>query len=326
MSSQNVENVIVEKIPKKPAKYLPAKYNKYAVFTFWLCEKLGQECPEAVDIIKSITNLTSRDVPTQIGFYEQFVSEEKIHAKALRALIMEKKPKVQKEKKPRKPRVSKKNAIVEQVTNNDIISQIVSRANSIDMDNETVELPLDIRGNDASSEIQDQENKIVGKQPKEKVVKEPKQPKEKVVKEPKQPKEKVVKEPKQPKEKVVKEPKEKVVKEPKPPKEKVVKEPKQPKEKVVKEKVVKEPKEPKEKVVKEPKKKVVNKMDQHVEQELEQEVVVEEEVEVEEVEVEEVEEEEEELQVEIVMIEGVQRYQDTDGNLYDLDFNMLNEI
>jgi len=287
MSNLEITNEIVVG-EKKPLKSLPAKYNKFAVFTFWLCEKLRQEYPEAVDPIINVTNLLSRDVPTQILFYDNFVSEEKINTKALRTIIMQKpkKEKLPKDTKNRKTRVSKKNNTVEQVTNNDIISQIVSRANSVESD--TTAILDDLTHQEEQQHIVQTIEKKVVKEKKEKVVKDPK---EKVVKEKK---EKVVKEPKEKavKEKVVKEKKEKVVKEPK---EKAVKEPK---EKVVKEK--------KEKVVKEPKEKVV-KEEQEEEEEEEEE--------------EEQEEEEEELQAVLVVIDGVQLYQDTkNGMLYGLDF------
>jgi len=282
MSNVEIINDFGADNQKKQLKNLPAKYNKFAVFSFWLSEKIRESSPEAADAIANLANIRSRDVPSQIEFYEEFVSQEKIHAKALRTIILAKpkKEKLPKENKPRKPR-AKKDSAVEQVTNNDIISQIVSRANSV----EEVEEEFEI-------DVQEQLD-IPDYKPKEKVVK---QPKEKVVK---QPKEKVVKEPK---EKVVKEPKEKVVKE------KVVKEPK---EKVVKEKVVKEkakPKEKKEKVLKEVKEKVI---------------VVEKEVQMDEDEEhqhQDGDEDEEDLQLTLISND---RYQDANGNFYDLEFNHI---
>jgi hypothetical protein len=290
MSNVEIINDFGADNQKKQLKNLPAKYNKFAVFSFWLSEKIRESSPEAADAIANLANIRSRDVPSQIEFYEEFVSQEKIHAKALRTIILAKpkKEKLPKENKPRKPR-AKKDSAVEQVTNNDIISQIVSRANSV----EEVEEEFEI-------DVQEQLD-IPDYKPKEKVVK---QPKEKVVK---QPKEKVVKEPK---EKVVKQPKEKVVKEPK---EKVVKEKvvKEPKEKVVKEKVVKEkakPKEKKEKVLKEVKEKVI---------------VVEKEVQMDEDEEhqhQDGDEDEEDLQLTLISND---RYQDANGNFYDLEFNHI---
>jgi len=268
---------------KKQLKNLPAKYNKFAVFSFWLSEKIRESSPEAADAIVNLANIRSRDIPTQIDFYEEFVSQEKIHAKALKTIITAKpkKEKLPKENKPRKPR-AKKDSAVEQVTNNDIISQIVSRANSVEEEQEEQDVIVNVQ-----EELDNDDYK-----PKEKVVKQTKEKvlKEKVVKE-KQPKEKVVKE-KQPKEKVVKE---KVAKE-KVAKEKVVK------EKVVKEKVVKEKAKPKEKVLKE------------------NLLVVEKEVQLDEDEHQEGDEDEEDIQLTLISND---RYQDPNGNFYDLEFNPI---
>ena len=238
---------------QKQLKNLPAKYNKFAVFSFWLSEKIRESSPEAADAIVNLANIRSRDIPTQIDFYEEFVSQEKIHAKALKTIITAKpkKEKLPKENKPRKPR-AKKDSGVEQVTNNDIISQIVSRANSVE-------------------EEQQEQQEIVNLQ------------------------EELDNYDYKPKEKVVKQTKEKVLKE------KVVKE-KQPKEKVVKEKVVKEKAKPKEKVLKE------------------NLLVVEKEVQLDEDEHQEGDEDEEDIQLTLISND---RYQDANGNFYDLEFNPI---
>jgi hypothetical protein len=237
VSTPVVSTPKVQKEKKPRAPTLPAKFSKFIHFGFWFLDKINDD-PETPAVDRDLfiekLNLFSQ-VDQQKDFVQEFFDQAKDVNKNVRLLIKQHSKDIvkaakdeakaaknaDKPKKERKPRVKKtKDASPEDA----FVNEMVQLANGQD----TIPSP-----------IPPATPKVSKKEPKEKVVKEPKEKvvKEKVVKEPK---EKVVKE------KVVKEPKEKVVKE------KVVKEPK---EKVVKEKVVKEPKDKvvKEKVVKEPK-------------------------------------------------------------------------
>ena len=147
----NVENVVIEVTnDKKVMRTLPAKYNKFAGFAYWL---LGQMKDAQVlsangyDDTCVMMNLLSGDIPMQIEFYEKFFTEAPVSGRLMKAEMKtfkdksskkdkkEKKEKVVKEKKEKK---SKKVNNQVSNTNNDIISQIVMRANSV----ETIEQPV----------------------------------------------------------------------------------------------------------------------------------------------------------------------------------------
>jgi hypothetical protein len=289
MSNVEIINDFGADNQKKQLKNLPAKYNKFAVFSFWLSEKIRESSPEAADAIANLANIRSRDVPSQIEFYEEFVSQEKIHAKALRTIIMAKpkKEKLPKENKPRKPR-AKKDSAVEQVTNNDIISQIVSRANSVeDEEKEEIQIDNEIVLTAAAS----LQSSIVVNDTLQEEVLSIEEPKKKVVKEPK--------------EKVVKEPKEKVVK-----------------EKVVKKKVVK-----KTKVDEDMLNTLMEAMDSltlRTDQSNESKVDPRHHNEDEDAAEDDEDDDDEDLQLTFSVINGVQCYRDdSTGNLYDLQFQPL---
>jgi hypothetical protein len=148
----NVENVVVK---DKVMRTLPAKYNKFAGFAYWL---LGQMKDAQVlsangyDDTCVMMNLLSGDIPMQIEFYEKFFTEAPVSGRLMKAEMKtfkdksskkdkkEKKEKVVKEKKENMVKEKKSKKVNNQVsnTNNDIISQIVMRANSV----ETIAQPV----------------------------------------------------------------------------------------------------------------------------------------------------------------------------------------
>ena len=64
MNNETVTNV--EMTTEKELKYLPGKYNKFAVFTFWLTQQLRQDSPDAADSISSFTNITFKSFFTVV--------------------------------------------------------------------------------------------------------------------------------------------------------------------------------------------------------------------------------------------------------------------
>ena len=323
----------------KPLTYLPGKHGKFAVYLHWLLKKFNMHAPPALvqptsDALIAITGMHTKDFAGQVAFYEEFFAAEKDAGKELREIVRAlnkpvkakappkdkvvkepKEPKAVPVKEPKEPKEPKAVPVkvvkekkprkvkeVESVTNNDIIAQIVSRANSVDSAEVVPEVVPEVVTHEVvTPEVVTPE---VIPQVEENIVKEKAPPKEKVVKE-KVVKEKVVKEKAPPKEKVVKE--------------KVVKEKAPPKEKVVKEKVVKEKAPPKEKAVKvvatvpvEPEKSIVT-------EELVMDIPTTNTV------VENQDDDDDvELQVQLMTDEnGLQYYIDDSGNRYSMDLEPL---
>jgi hypothetical protein len=279
---------------------LPVKYSKFATFAYWFLDQLKTSHiipEESYTAICEFTHLTDGDIPLQVAFYERFLDEYDSLSKVFKAL--NKKPKAGKNKKPaqeKKTKTKKNNNSFN--ANLDIISQVVLRANSVDVEDDfdlttpavnmilqdvaSTQDAVSDNGSDTIVSADDAEEK-----PKEKKVKKVKEPKEK-----KEKKEKKVKEPKEKKEKkakggeVIKESEPKSVdhlvtttqEEPQPqvinivvmeqanpvvePRKNtpILVQKKEKKVKELKEKKVKEPKEPKEKKVKESKEKKVKKV------------------------------------------------------------------
>jgi hypothetical protein len=124
MQNTTVENRASENI----LRYLPGKYSTLATYTFWIVDQIRDKFPEAVQEVERLTSLKTGDIPIQIAFYEEFFSQKIELQKALKKSISNKK-----DKAPRKPRKTKtEDSGVEPITNNDIISQIVSRANAVE--------------------------------------------------------------------------------------------------------------------------------------------------------------------------------------------------
>jgi len=199
---------------------LPIKYSKFATFAYWFLDQLKTSHiipEESYTAICEFTHLTDGDIPLQVGFYERFLDEYDSLSKVFKAL--NKKPKSGKNNKraqEKKTKTKKNNNSFN--ANLDIISQVVLRANSVDVEDDfdlttpAVNMILqdvasrqeDVSDNGSDTSVL--EDDAAEEKPKEKKVKEPKEKREKKVKEPKEKKEK---EPKEPKEKKVKEPKEK---------------------------------------------------------------------------------------------------------------------
>ena len=155
----NVENVVVEvtndHVKEKVMRTLPAKYNKFAGFAYWLLGQMKDAqilSANGYDDSCVMMNLLSSDIPVQIEFYEKFFTEATVSGRLMKAEMKaykdksskkdkkEKKDKVVKEKKENVVKEKKSKKVNNQVsnTNNDIISQIVMRANSV----ETIEQPV----------------------------------------------------------------------------------------------------------------------------------------------------------------------------------------
>jgi len=142
MSTQMNVVVVENKDKDKVLRSLPAKYNKYAGFAYWLLKQMKEQqilSALAYDDTCSMMNLLSSDIPVQIAFYERFFSEIKVSALMLKRDIKDFKKGNKKgikkdtnlgEKKVRK---SKKGDIIMN-TNNDIIAQIVMRANTLELE------------------------------------------------------------------------------------------------------------------------------------------------------------------------------------------------
>ena len=239
----NVESTVNTPIleENKPLAYLPGKHGKFAVYLHWLLKKFSMHAPSELikptsDVLIAITSLHTKDFAGQVAFYEEFFAAEKDAGKELRELVKmankpAKKDKVMKQpkepkvmtvkesKEPKEPKVIKEKKtrkinVIESVTNNDIIAQIVSRANSIDSStaDEVIVVPVDMvpvevpkekkrrvtKGMTYSEIIasinsnDNDMNAVPVKENKEPVVKEPivKEKKEPVVKEKKEKKEK----------------------------------------------------------------------------------------------------------------------------------------
>ena len=115
---------------------LPVKYSKFATFAYWFLDQLKTShiIPEEYyTAICEFTHLTDGEIPLQVGFYERFLDEYDSLSKVFKSL--NKKPKARKNKKPaqeKKTKTKKNNNSFN--ANLDIISQVVLRANSVDVD------------------------------------------------------------------------------------------------------------------------------------------------------------------------------------------------
>ena len=153
MSTEIMNTVVNESIVNVPTtkdkmlRSLPAKYNKFASFAFWLLREMKDNA-----ILSSVTydntccmmNLLSGDIPLQIEFYEKFFSEMKVSDRIMKSEIRSYKEnnKKTKETKPKKSRNNKKNG---NNTNNtdDIISLIVMKANGVEVEPVSEVLPVE---------------------------------------------------------------------------------------------------------------------------------------------------------------------------------------
>jgi hypothetical protein len=143
MSTEIMNTVVNESIVNVPTtqdkimRSLPAKYNKFASFAFWLLREMKDNAilsSVTYDNTCSMMNLLSGDIPLQIEFYERFFSEMKVSDRIMKSEIRSyKENNKNKKTKPQKSRNNKKNG---NNTNNsdDIISLIVMKANGIDVE------------------------------------------------------------------------------------------------------------------------------------------------------------------------------------------------
>ena len=126
------EQVVVDKVMRT----LPGKYSKFAGFAYWLLAQMKDEqilSGDSYDATCKMMHLLSSDIAAQVAFYERYFAEASVSAKIMKADIKNRlKPaKVPKEKKEKKEKKPKKTEQINN-TNNDIITQIVQRANSVD--------------------------------------------------------------------------------------------------------------------------------------------------------------------------------------------------
>jgi len=144
-------NVVVVENKDKVIRTLPAKYNKYAGFAYWLLKQMKEQqilSALAYDDTCTMMNLLSSDIPLQIAFYERFFSEIKLSGLMMKRDIKDfkkgNKKEIKKERNlgEKNVRKSKKGDTIMN-TNNDIIAQIVMRANTIELEVEpTVVEPI----------------------------------------------------------------------------------------------------------------------------------------------------------------------------------------
>lgn len=138
MSSANTEIIVATNMgSKRRTATLPAKYSKFASFAFWLFGELKTAqiiSEDSYSQICNFANLIGSDIPTQIGFYERFFAELPVVGKLLKAANKKPPQKPPKVQKPRVQKPRKTKTTPTPLSNNDIISQIVQRANSIDND------------------------------------------------------------------------------------------------------------------------------------------------------------------------------------------------
>jgi hypothetical protein len=130
-TSKETMNTVNE---KKNIRTLPGKYTKYATFAFWLSTYLRDNnllSIEAYHETEKLLLFFSTDIQSQIDMYEKFFENSKTIQKDLQtqqqAFLKHSKKSLKPDEK--KPKKSKKQLIN---TNNDIIAQIVLRANSIE--------------------------------------------------------------------------------------------------------------------------------------------------------------------------------------------------
>ena len=136
--SVEMNQVIVtqEVVVEKEMRTLPGKYSKFAGFAYWLLTQMKDEqilSGDSYDATCKMMHLLSSDIAAQVAFYERYFAEASVSAKIMKADIKNRlKPaKVPKEKKEKKEKKPKKTEQINN-TNNDIITQIVQRANSVD--------------------------------------------------------------------------------------------------------------------------------------------------------------------------------------------------
>jgi len=91
-TDMNTENkvitneVIIEKNPTKKS-ILPVKYKKFAGFAYWLLGQMKDELALSADGYDNTCNmmhLLSKDVSSQIAFYEKFEAESKIYGRLMK--------------------------------------------------------------------------------------------------------------------------------------------------------------------------------------------------------------------------------------------------
>ena len=138
-----VNEVVVEKVMRT----LPGKYSKFAGFAYWLLVQMKDNqilSGDAYDATCNMMNLLSGDLSQQIAFYERYLAEASVSSKLMKAEIKNRsKPVNAKAKEPKananEPK-AKKSKKVEQVshTDDDILTQIVERANSVTVVDEPV--------------------------------------------------------------------------------------------------------------------------------------------------------------------------------------------
>jgi len=142
MSTEIMNTIVNEPVVNVPTtkvmRSLPAKYNKFASFAFWLLREMKENAilsSVTYDNTCSMMHLLSGDIPLQIEFYERFFSEMKVSDRFMKSEIRSykenNKNKKTKETKPKKSRNNKKNSNNTDNTD-DIISLIVRKANGID--------------------------------------------------------------------------------------------------------------------------------------------------------------------------------------------------
>jgi len=175
MSTEIMNTVVNESIVNVPTtqdkimRSLPAKYNKFASFAFWLLREMKDNAilsSVTYDNTCSMMNLLSGDIPLQIEFYEKFFSEMKVSDRIMKSEIRSYKENNKNKNKKTKPQKSRNNKKNGNNTNNsdDIISLIVMKANGIDVE------PV-LPSEDLSTPVQNQSEEKVEKK---KRVKKPK--------------------------------------------------------------------------------------------------------------------------------------------------------
>lgn len=94
----NTDQIVEENVMRT----LPAKYNKFAGFAYWL---LGQMkdiqvlSANGYDETCEMMELLSNNIPKQIEFYERFIAEERVSHRLMKVEMKTYKPKSDKNKK-----------------------------------------------------------------------------------------------------------------------------------------------------------------------------------------------------------------------------------
>uniref|UniRef100_A0A6C0I1I1 Uncharacterized protein n=1 Tax=viral metagenome TaxID=1070528 RepID=A0A6C0I1I1_9ZZZZ len=106
----NIEN-------PKVIRALPAKYNKFAGFAYWL---LGQMkdiqvlSANGYDNTCDMMHLLSGDIPSQIEFYEKFLAEATVSKRLMKAEIKHYKSKSKKEKVVKDKNMTVNNSVTDE--------------------------------------------------------------------------------------------------------------------------------------------------------------------------------------------------------------------